>query len=104
MTPESEEQKTDKTEEQKQPDNGNSEQIQELVNKTCMIFYDTKMIFGNPKVGTPLMQCQQSIALDLPQKALACGAVLQVCQVGNQERMPAVAPRVQGKDVDAVLL
>jgi hypothetical protein len=51
VTPESEKQKTDKTEEQKQPDNGNSEQIQELVNKTCMIFYDTKMIFGNPKEG-----------------------------------------------------
>lgn len=31
----------------------------------------TKLVlFGNPKVGTPLMQCQQSIALDLPQKAL----------------------------------
>lgn len=28
------------------------------------------VIFGNPKVGTPLMQCQQSIAIDLPQKAL----------------------------------
>jgi uncharacterized protein (DUF302 family) len=28
------------------------------------------LIFGNPKVGTPLMQCQQSVALDLPQKAL----------------------------------
>lgn len=28
------------------------------------------LIFGNPKVGTPLMQCQQTIALDLPQKAL----------------------------------
>lgn len=31
----------------------------------------TKLVlFGNPKVGTPLMQCQQSVALDLPQKAL----------------------------------
>ena len=29
------------------------------------------VIFGNPKVGTPLMQCQQTAALDLPQKALA---------------------------------
>jgi uncharacterized protein (DUF302 family) len=29
------------------------------------------LVFGNPKVGTPLMQCSQSIALDLPQKALA---------------------------------
>ena len=28
------------------------------------------LIFGNPKVGTPLMQCSQSIAIDLPQKAL----------------------------------
>ena len=25
-------------------------------------------IFGNPKVGTPMMQCQGSMALDLPQK------------------------------------
>jgi uncharacterized protein (DUF302 family) len=28
------------------------------------------MIFGNPNVGTPLMQCNQSVAIDLPQKAL----------------------------------
>jgi uncharacterized protein (DUF302 family) len=28
------------------------------------------IIFGNPKVGTPLMQCEQTIAIDLPQKAL----------------------------------
>lgn len=28
------------------------------------------VIFGNPKVGTPLMQCKQSVAIDLPQKAL----------------------------------
>lgn len=28
------------------------------------------LIFGNPKAGTPLMQCQQSLAIDLPQKAL----------------------------------
>lgn len=28
------------------------------------------IIFGNPKVGTPLMQCAQSIAIDLPQKML----------------------------------
>jgi len=28
------------------------------------------VIFGNPKVGTPLMQCAQSAAIDLPQKAL----------------------------------
>jgi uncharacterized protein (DUF302 family) len=28
------------------------------------------VIFGNPKVGTPLMQCGQSVGIDLPQKAL----------------------------------
>ncbi len=28
------------------------------------------VIFGNPKVGAPLMQCQQSVAIDLPQKML----------------------------------
>ncbi|MEM9449075.1 MAG: DUF302 domain-containing protein [Cyanobacteria bacterium P01_E01_bin.6] len=28
------------------------------------------IIFGNPRVGTPLMQCAQSMAIDLPQKLL----------------------------------
>lgn len=28
------------------------------------------IIFGNPKIGTKLMQCDQSAAIDLPQKAL----------------------------------
>ncbi len=28
------------------------------------------ILFGNPKLGTPLMQCNQSIAIDLPQKIL----------------------------------
>lgn len=28
------------------------------------------VIFGNPKVGTPFMQCGQSVGIDLPQKAL----------------------------------
>ena len=28
------------------------------------------IIFGNPKIGSPLMKCQQTIAIDLPQKAL----------------------------------
>ena len=29
------------------------------------------LIFGNPKLGTPLMQANRPIAIDLPQKALA---------------------------------
>lgn len=28
------------------------------------------IIFGNPKVGTPIMQCSQLAAIDLPQKVL----------------------------------
>lgn len=28
------------------------------------------VIFGNPKVGTPIMLCGQTMAIDLPQKAL----------------------------------
>jgi uncharacterized protein (DUF302 family) len=28
------------------------------------------MIFGNPKLGTPLMQQAQTLAIDLPQKML----------------------------------
>lgn len=28
------------------------------------------IIFGNPKAGTPLMNCAQSVAIDLPQKVL----------------------------------
>lgn len=28
------------------------------------------IIFGNPNVGTPLMQCAQNAAIDLPQKVL----------------------------------
>jgi uncharacterized protein (DUF302 family) len=28
------------------------------------------LIFGNPKIGSALMKCQQSVAIDLPMKAL----------------------------------
>jgi uncharacterized protein (DUF302 family) len=28
------------------------------------------IIFGNPKIGTPLMQCSELVAIDLPQKVL----------------------------------
>lgn len=28
------------------------------------------VIFGNPKIGSPLMNCAPSVAIDLPQKAL----------------------------------
>ncbi len=32
--------------------------------------YTELIIFGNPAVGSPLMKCQQKVAIDLPQKAL----------------------------------
>ena len=40
--------------------------------KVDMTLRDAELlIFGNPKAGTPLMQCQLTVAIDLPQKALA---------------------------------
>ncbi|MGJ8582348.1 MAG: DUF302 domain-containing protein, partial [Psychromonas sp.] len=36
-----------------------------------LVLTDTEvLIFGNPKVGTPLMQCAPTMAIDLPQKVL----------------------------------
>ncbi len=32
--------------------------------------YTELIIFGNPKVGSPLMQCERLVAIDLPQKAV----------------------------------
>jgi uncharacterized protein (DUF302 family) len=44
---------------------------QEGAKQTGEILRPTQLlIFGNPKAGTPLMQCDQSVAIDLPQKAL----------------------------------
>lgn len=44
---------------------------QQGAEKAAMELRPTEVvIFGNPKVGTPLMQCAQSVAIDLPQKAL----------------------------------
>ncbi len=43
----------------------------ESASKIDIELRDTELIiFGNPKVGSPLMKCQQSIAIDLPQKML----------------------------------
>ncbi|GLS91420.1 hypothetical protein GCM10007916_24890 [Psychromonas marina] len=43
----------------------------DAANKVGIVIRPTELlIFGNPKVGSPLMACQQSIAIDLPQKAL----------------------------------
>jgi len=42
----------------------NAKQVGKTLRPTTLI------IFGNPKAGTPLMQCRQGAGLDLPQKAL----------------------------------
>ena len=43
----------------------------EAADKVGIQLRETQLIiFGNPKVGSPLMKCQQSMAIDLPQKAL----------------------------------
>ena len=40
-------------------------------NKIGVELRDTKLlIFGNPKIGSKIMKCQQSVAIDLPQKFL----------------------------------
>ncbi len=46
-------------------------QHSEAAGKVGVKLRDTELvIFGNPKVGSPLMSCAQSVAIDLPQKAL----------------------------------
>ena len=43
----------------------------EAAKKVGLALRDTVLImFGNPKAGSPLMQCQQTVAIDFPQKAL----------------------------------
>lgn len=55
------------------------------------------LIFGNPKVGTPLMLCSQTAAIDLPQKALAYeDANGQVWLVYNDPAYMATRHNTQG--------
>lgn len=43
----------------------------EAASKIDIELRDTELIiFGNPILGSPLMKCEQSVALDLPQKLL----------------------------------
>ena len=57
------------------------------------------LIFGNPKVGTPLMLCSQTAALDLPQKALVYKDESgQVWLVYNDPAYMAKRHNIQGCD------
>lgn len=71
--------------------------------KAAMQLRPTELvIFGNPKVGTPLMICDQHAAIDLPQKALVHEDVQG--QVWLSYNSPAyLAGRHQLKECAAVL-
>ena len=57
------------------------------------------LIFGNPKVGTPLMLCSQTAALDLPQKALVYkDESEQVWLIYNDPAYMAKRHNIQGCD------
>ena len=43
------------------------------------------LIFGNPKGGTPLMQCEQSVGIDLPLKMLVWKDEAGVVKVGYND-------------------
>jgi uncharacterized protein (DUF302 family) len=59
----------------------------------------TVVIFGNPKIGTPLMHCSQTIAIDLPQKALIWqDANKQVWYTYNNPQYLAKRHNLQGCD------
>lgn len=45
----------------------------------------TLFIFGNPKLGTPIMQCSQTTAIDLPQKMLIWENSNGVIQIGYND-------------------
>lgn len=60
------------------------------------------LIFGNPKLGTPLMQSARSVAIDLPMKALAYADADGTVQLAYND--PAYLARRHGiADRDAVI-
>lgn len=54
------------------------------------------VIFGNPQAGTPLMQCQQTIGIDLPQKLLIFEADQEVQIAYNDPRYLGGRHRLDG--------
>ncbi len=61
------------------------------------------LIFGNPKAGTPLMQCSQTIGIDLPLKALVWqDDAGQVWLTYNDMKRLAKRHDIKSKDCPAV--
>ncbi len=60
------------------------------------------ILFGNPKLGTPLMQCNQSIAIDLPQKILIWQDEQEVKVAYNNPAYLSGRHRLRGCGQDAI--
>lgn len=58
----------------------------------------TLLIFGNPDVGTPLMQASRSVAIDLPQKMLVWEDDGQVNVTYNDARYLARRHGIDGQE------
>ncbi|WP_424016374.1 DUF302 domain-containing protein (plasmid) [Halorientalis pallida] len=58
----------------------------------------TLLIFGNPEVGTPLMQASRSVAIDLPQKILVWEDGEQVKVTYNDPTYLARRHGIEGED------
>ena len=69
--------------------------------QTTVIRPTEVIVFGNPKVGTPLMICAQEVALDLPQKVLGLWIgftdlfKFECCHDNYPFTDPAVRPRTK---------
>ena len=60
------------------------------------------IIFGNPKVGSILMECQQTTAIDLPQKALVMqNSDNEVWVLYNDRPISPTATTLKGKSLNA---
>jgi len=58
----------------------------------------TVLIFGNPRLGTPLMQASRSVAIDLPQKMLVWEDEGEVMVSYNDPQYLAARHGIEGKE------
>jgi uncharacterized protein (DUF302 family) len=58
----------------------------------------TLLIFGNPRLGTPLMQASRSVAIDLPQKMLVWEDEGEVMVSYNDPQYLAARHGIEGKE------
>lgn len=58
----------------------------------------TLLVFGNPELGTPLMQASRSVAIDLPQKMLVWEEDDEVMVTYNDPQYLAACHGIDGED------